>query len=294
MGIYSRDYIRDTRPVGQFGGRTNLWAIKFLIIANIVVFVAQDIPVGVPRYVEEQQTQRLVVVDDGKLTSRLHLERSGLKSFQIWRLLTYGFCHDTGNLEHILFNMFILWMFGRAIEPIYGSREFLAFYLCGVVTSGFCHVLFSKAPVVGASGGVMAVVFLTAMIYPRMKVLLFFVIPMELRWLAVLYALSDMFGLFGSGTNHVANAAHLGGAAFGVAYKYFNWNIMRRVGDFTAPRKLRIPGTGPRLRVHRPATKDLKDQVDAILAKIHDQGESSLTRREREILKEASQKYKNH
>ena len=39
-----------------------------------------------------------------------------------------------------------------------------------------------------ASGGVMAVVFLTAMIYPRMQVLLFFVLPIELRWLAAAYS----------------------------------------------------------------------------------------------------------
>ena len=156
MGISSRDYIRESRPVQHFGGRSNLWAIKFLIIANVAIFLAQN---AIPQ-----------------VTEWLGLSLAGLQSFQVWQLFTYGFCHSTlGDMPtHIFFNMFVLWMFGRAVEPIYGSREFLAFYLVGIIVAGVCHVLVSPVLVVGASGGVMAVVFLTAMVYPRMTVLLFF------------------------------------------------------------------------------------------------------------------------
>jgi hypothetical protein len=50
---------------------------------------------------------------------------------------------------------------------------------------------------------------------------------------------------------------------------------------------------GPKLRVHDPdeASRDLSDQVDAILAKISQQGEASLTRKERRTLEEASKRY---
>jgi hypothetical protein len=190
--------------------------------------------------------------------------------------------------------MLVLWMFGRHIEPIYGSREMLAFYLAGVVVSGLCHILISSAPVVGASGGVMAVVFLTAMHFPRMTVLFMLVIPIELRWLAVLYAATDLLGAFNPRGSAIAHAAHLGGAAFGVLYKYNNWRIMGLVDRFRSALHFRLPRSRPPVRVYRPpAEENLDARVDAILEKISRQGEGSLTDREREILKDASRRYRN-
>ena len=287
MGIYSRDYIRERRPGDTFGGSSDQWAIRFLLIANIVVFVLQNAtsqgPRGHPQLV-------------GGATEWLSLSLSDLYSLQIWRLVTYGFCH--ANVQHLAINLFVLWMFGRAIQPIYGSREFLAFFLAGVVVSGICHlgVQFAESGtggVIGASGGVMAVVFLTAMVYPRMKVLLFFVIPIELRWLAVMYAVADVFGFIQQEGSNVAHAAHLGGAAFGIAYKYYGWRVSRlwdRLRGSMRTSSSRL--SRPKVRLYRPGQEDLDKQVDAILEKIHEQGEASLTDQEREILKTASQKYR--
>ena len=51
--------------------------------------------------------------------------------FKFWQLLTHMFMH--GGILHLAFNMFALWMFGSAIESIFGSRRFLVFYLtCGL------------------------------------------------------------------------------------------------------------------------------------------------------------------
>lgn len=50
--------------------------------------------------------------------------------FQPWQVLTHMFMH--GNLTHILFNMFALWMFGTTVEQVFGMRKFIIFYLlCG-------------------------------------------------------------------------------------------------------------------------------------------------------------------
>src|SRR5207237_381134 len=62
---------------------------------------------------------------------------------ELWRLLTYGFCHV--NTSHIFFNMFSLWLFGKYVEPIYGAREFLAFYLVGILISGLAFLGFDAA-----------------------------------------------------------------------------------------------------------------------------------------------------
>lgn len=282
MGIESRDYLRHGNGGGgnyrTFQMSSGGWAIKYLIIANVIVFLLE---LMAPETVNLLALQR----------------DAALSSFQIWRFLTYGFCHSTASLGHIFFNMFILWMFGRSVEPVLGSREFLAFYLISVVISGICHIAISPNPVIGASGGVMAVVFLTAMYFPRMTVLLMFVFPIELRWLAVMYAVVDLFGFMNPRGDSVAHFAHLGGAAFGVAYKYYGWNLTRtfqgkwsRFQSNRAVRKSKFKVySEPEPHLNRAS---LDERVDAILEKISREGEASLTDQERELLKEASSKYK--
>lgn len=49
------------------------------------------------------------------------------------QIFTYMFMHDTGSILHVGFNMFTLWMFGRIMEQVWGSRRFLIFYfVCGI------------------------------------------------------------------------------------------------------------------------------------------------------------------
>jgi membrane associated rhomboid family serine protease len=47
--------------------------------------------------------------------------------FQPWQLLTHMFMH--GSVSHILFNMFALWMFGTAVEQVFGKKKFIFFYI---------------------------------------------------------------------------------------------------------------------------------------------------------------------
>src|SRR2546430_13033057 len=61
-----------------------------------------------------------------------------LKQFAVWQLVTYMFLH--GGIEHILFNMLALWMFGMTLEQDWGTRRFLKYYfLCGI-GAGLCDV----------------------------------------------------------------------------------------------------------------------------------------------------------
>jgi membrane associated rhomboid family serine protease len=216
-----------------------------------------------------------------------------------WRVITYGFCHDQTTLLHLAFNMICLWMFGRLIEGIYGRREFLWVYLLGVLVSGVCHLGWQLAsggsvvPMVGASGGVMAVMVLSAVHFPKMKVLLMMIIPVELGMLVVgLVALDVMraLGMFG-GETHVAYMAHLGGAAFG--YGYHRSGIrLSSIADRLSKRMRfwRRRAVRPSVRVYRPSVDGLDDQVDALLEKISREGEASLSDRERELLMEASRR----
>src|SRR5262249_36864532 len=90
---------------------------------------------------------------------------------QVWRLLTHAFCHERYFIFHILFNMLCLYWFGCTLEMLYGSREFLLFYLTAAVVAALAFVgmdLYtgSTSPGIGASGAVMAVMMLYTMHFP--------------------------------------------------------------------------------------------------------------------------------
>ena len=76
--------------------------------------------------------------------------------FKFWQLITHMFMH--GGILHLAFNMFAVWMFGSAIESIFGSRRFIFFYItCGLGAAlaqiGFLYYSFySNLDILTSSG----------------------------------------------------------------------------------------------------------------------------------------------
>jgi membrane associated rhomboid family serine protease len=222
---------------------------------------------------------------------------------QVWRLLTYAFCHERTSVFHILFNMIALFWFGVTLETMYGQREFLLFYLAGAIISGLAHVglgllTSSGAAAIGASGAVMAVLMLYAIHYPRNTIRIFWFFPLEVRWIVVLYVIYDLHPLLlelagdqvFAGTAH---AAHLGGLAFGFLYWKFDLHLERYWDKLP---KLRGAGLSQRREpiapIRRSAEQQQDQQVDEILRKIADSGEASLSDQERRTLQRASERYR--
>ncbi|HVT30517.1 MAG TPA: rhomboid family intramembrane serine protease, partial [Lacipirellulaceae bacterium] len=213
--------------------------------------------------------------------------------WQAYRLLTYGFLHSPTDLWHIVINMFVLWLFGREVEYRYGRREFLIFYLVAIVVAGLVWSIAEisspqQSAVLGASGGISAIVILFAMNFPYRTILFMFIIPMPMWLFAVIVVLWDAFGAIQrSGT--IACTAHLGGAMFGFLYYQMHWRLERLIPSASFWEHLKPK---PKLRVHDPdAEDDTEKAVDEILKKIQEHGRDSLTRRERRILEEASREY---
>ena len=247
------------------------------------------------------------------VTSALDLSPESVLHGQVWRLLTYAFCHDVHSVWHILFNMlFIVW-FGATLERMYGTREFLLFYLAAAVVSGVAFLALAFAlgdptPAVGASGAVMAIMAVYAIHFPRDEIFLFGLIRIQIRFFVLFYLVYDLYpvltALSGDGrSDGVAHAAHLGGLAFGFLYHHFglrfdrSWDVFKRL---RAPR-MRMRKPPESIRLYEPSTdnftprsENLETKVDAILAKIQAHGEASLTDQEREILRMASQQYKEN
>jgi len=153
--------------------------------------------------------------------------------FMPWQLLSYGFLHDIGGINHIAFNMFGLWMFGRDLERLMGPRRFLTYYLTCVVGAGVVQLIVAYMgggdyPTVGASGGVFGILLAYAMAFPnRMVMLLIPPIPMKAKYFVLLYGLLELYlGVSGSAPG-VANFAHLGGMFFGYLLLR-KWRLKRR------------------------------------------------------------------
>ncbi|MDJ0904475.1 MAG: rhomboid family intramembrane serine protease [Woeseiaceae bacterium] len=139
--------------------------------------------------------------------------------FMPWQLVTYGFLH--GNLMHIAFNMFALWMFGRELELMMGAKRFLTYYLTCVIGAGIVQLIVAGTqgglyPTVGASGGVFGILLAYGLAFPNRTIMLLFPpIPMKAKYFVLVFGLLELYlGVSGSAPG-VANFAHLGGMLFG-------------------------------------------------------------------------------
>jgi len=145
---------------------------------------------------------------------------AGVPEFAPWQLLTYALLH--GGLMHIFFNLFGLWMFGRAVEMAIGPRRMAFYLLLCIVGAGLTQMAAlgfegEHVPTVGISGGVMGLLPAFAILYPKARItLLFPPIPLPAPLFVVLYAVFELsMGASGAATG-IAHFAHLGGMACGL------------------------------------------------------------------------------
>ena len=135
--------------------------------------------------------------------------------FAPWQLVTYAFLH--GGMLHLAFNMFALYMFGGAVERVFGTRRYLVYYFVCVFSAALTQMVVAAVsggmhPTVGASGGVFGLLLAYAIYFPHSRVMLLFPpIPMPARVFVLFYAAIELF-LGVTGTQEgVAHFAHLGG-----------------------------------------------------------------------------------
>ena len=247
------------------------------------------------------------------LRSWLHFStRLGFLKIEFWRLIGFQFLH--AHLPHLVFNMIALYFFGSMVERHLGSKRYLAFYLLCGIFGALLYVLLNlgghfvseasgtdveipgllfndtATPLIGASAGVFGVLMAGAYLAPRATVLLFFVLPMQLRTLAyALVALAFMSVLFGR-SNAGGEAGHLGGAiagAYFIRHPHHLHGFFDILGRFD-PTSHHYRKKGR--RVGGPARAGDRDRVDRILEKINVSGLQSLSEKEKRILREASER----
>jgi membrane associated rhomboid family serine protease len=279
------------RPTGMPGPFEGAPVTKWLLIVNIAILFLMVLLTGPGELLRDSSFYRW---------GSFSIQKS-IYEFQIWRFLTFQFLH--GGAGHLIANCIGLFFFGPHIERWMTSRPFLVFYLlCGIAGALFYTLLFfmpgfldgylPTIPMVGASAGLFGILAAFYFVAPNARVLLFFVIPMQMKTLAIVYFAIETLGVIFNWHNAGGSAGHLGGALFGLLV--LKWPPLRqavvklsRIGGEKEAGRVGKVKEAQIVREKNQSPLELTKEVDRILDKISEQGIQSLTPKEKETLNKA-------
>lgn len=165
---------------------------------------------------------------------------------EYYRFITSGFVH--GSLPHLFINMYVLYMFGEAVETYFvqvfgesmGRINYLLLYLLAIIVGDLpTYVKHQNNPSfasVGASGAVSGILFVFILFNPWSKLLLFFIIPCPAILAAILYVGYSTWASKNQ-NDMIDHDAHLYGAIFGFLFAIalkpdlFNYFLQRLMED---------------------------------------------------------------
>lgn len=229
------------------------------------------------------------------------------------RLVTSGFLHVSWT--HLIFNMFSLYLFSGSLESFIGPVNYLIIYTSGLVggnlLSLFIHRYHGDYSSVGASGAIFAIMFSAIAIFPGMNIGFFF-LPSIPGWLfGLVFVLVSIYGIR-SRTNNIGHDAHLGGGLAGMLVAVLLYPSVITENAFTLL-IVAVPAIAFILFIiYRPqallidnyffknhhyltiedkynlSKQNKQHDLDKLLEKIHKKGMTSLSKKEREMLKEYS------
>lgn len=230
-----------------------------------------------------------------------------------WSIITSMFLHE--GFWHILWNMLILFWFGRIVADLVGISKILPLYLLGGIVGAFTFwfsaILLglgggATVYALGASAGVMAIVVASGMIAPDYSLHLILIGPVRLKYVVIFLLFLDLVGI-GNFSNPGGHFAHLGGAFLGYVFarelrRGNDWSegvngLLDRIQSFFVNDRETV-------RSQRQTTMVVKrfyrkeeehydetsytERLDAILDKISESGYASLTKDEIAFLEDAS------
>ena len=277
---------------------------KNLLIINILMFVATYV---LGRY-------------GINLNSLLGLHFFMASDFRLHQIFTYLFMH--GGFEHLFFNMFALWMFGRIIEQVMGPKRFLTYYMvCGIGAgriqelvqyihflslapelSGVSHEQLADAlnmwNTVGASGSIYGILLAFGMSFPEDRLFIIPIpFPIKAKYFVMGYAVVELLSAMLRSNDGVAHMAHLGGMLFGLVL-LLHWRHpgglkkwwRRVVGKARKPKMKAYRGGGKFADEmdYNARRQAQQEEIDRILDKVKKHGYGSLTEEEKRKLFDAS------
>ena len=147
--------------------------MKFIVAGNVIVFL-------------------LLRLSNNAAVSFLAFSPSAVLHGELWRLVTFIFMPGNSSIFVLLLSLYFYYWIGSLLEREWGTPKFNLYYLAGMLLSvltGFIVYFTGGSGVVWSAGYInMSMFFAFAALYPDMQVLLFFVVPVKVKWLAWLDA----------------------------------------------------------------------------------------------------------
>ena len=194
----------------------------WLIIVNVIVWILAMLSMR--------------IFDAEKVFLFLALQPNAFFSGQVWQVLTSMFMHSPNGITHLFVNMLSLFFIGNFIEKLVGRKRFFWLYMIAGLFAGIFFVflayflgttelgirIFGSPEIfaVGASGAIFALAGLLAVLTPKLRVYVMFIIPMQM-WFAMVVLLGGFWVASISWGLPIGNTAHLGGLLVGVGYGFY-------------------------------------------------------------------------
>ena len=265
-------------------------SVQKLIIINVIVFI-------VPFFFKT--FTYLFALEKFNILSFFIIESDLTKLIlKPWSVFTYGFIHledpelfNSQNFYHLFKNMLILYYFGSLLQNLFGDKLVYSVFFNGIIFGGLLYVIsYNFFPVfigidskmIGASSGVMAVLFYLTSYSPNMNIRLF-IANIKLVYIAVFLLILDIIQIpSGNSGGHIA---HIGGAITGycmLKYNYQGFDLFSFISFFKSKSKSKKNNIN--------YNKIDQKRIDQILDKISESGYDSLTKDEKNYLFKAGNK----
>ena len=134
-----------------------------------------------------------------------------IHKFQIWRIFTWIMIPETSNILFFAIMLLLYYQLGTALENAWGTFRFNAYIIGGMLATligafalYFIYGAVTGSPVAGVGGYFsmqyinLSIFLAFAVCFPDMEVLLYFIIPIKMKWMAVVYAVMIAISLVGS------------------------------------------------------------------------------------------------
>ena len=267
-----------------------------IILINIIIFVSISI------------LEVFITLSGGGSLFRVVINKLMLPAsfttfiLQPWSLISYFFLHLS--FGHILWNMLFLYWFGKIIHDNIGNNAVISLYILGGIIGGLSYMaLFNIIPfygdrvseslMLGASAGVFSIVAGSATLLPNYTFYLLFLGPVRIKYIALFYILLSFFDVTGS--NAGGEIAHIGGALIGYLFiKQLQNGVNMGDGVIKIINLFNRRNSSKKEKeftINKETSFDIsQDEIDKILDKISESGYSSLSKKEKEKLFNASKK----
>ena len=125
----------------------------------------------------------------------LRFDRDAILRGQVWRLISYIFIPSDNNPLFLAISMYFYYILGKSIESIWGTFRFNLFYFCGILITDIAALLMGVSA--GASSLNLSLLLAFATLFPENQVLLFFIIPLKMKYLAWFYFVVTIINALG-------------------------------------------------------------------------------------------------